>query len=100
MSTCPLYGNWVTLITQPPNWPLPANLLIRDGSSSSSTSSSSSSSATLDKDGAESPLGGNSNHQFLGGANAQHLTDPVEKDAHITRARMLGARSEIIRLRF
>ena len=37
VSTCPLYGNWVTLITQPPNWPLPQNLLLKEAPFSSSS---------------------------------------------------------------
>ncbi len=78
MSTCPQYGNWVTLITQPPNWPLPPQLLLNSSSSNANNSSGETSSS--------------SNHQYLGGPNVQHVTDAAEKDFYATRARMLGSR--------
>jgi TATA-binding protein-associated factor len=69
MSTCPLYGTWVTLITQPPNWPLPPSLLlVRQGEDREPEA------------------------QYLGGPEAAHIVDPVEKDKFQTRARWLGAK--------
>ncbi len=68
-STCPLYGGWVTLISLPPMWPLSPNLLVGQ------------------KEEAETPM-----PQYLGGPEAQHSTDTVERDRLATRSRCLGAR--------
>uniref|UniRef100_A0A0K2V3X8 BTAF1 RNA polymerase II, BTFIID transcription factorassociated, 170kDa [Alligator mississippiensis] n=1 Tax=Lepeophtheirus salmonis TaxID=72036 RepID=A0A0K2V3X8_LEPSM len=61
LATCPLYGPWLILISQPPNWPLQLN--------------------------------NNSNtHFFLGGPDAQLITDLEEKSAYMMRARILAAK--------
>ena len=66
MSTCPLYGTWVALVTQPPNWALPQNFLIGKAAEGEA--------------------------QYLGGPEAAHRVDPVEKEKLVTRARWLGAK--------
>ena len=71
-STCPLFGSWVTLITQSPGWPLPQ--------------------AAMRLPGTESAKEGESVQQYLGGFQATGVVNPLEKDKLVTRARWLGAK--------
>ena len=71
-STCPLFGSWVTLITQSPGCPLPQ--------------------AAMRLPGTESAKEGESVQQYLGGFQATHFVNPFEKDKLVTRARWLGAK--------
>ena len=64
MATCPLFSHWLQLISGPASSPLPLN-----------------------------PGGGSSRaSQYLGGPDAQPLTDPHEKARVVWRARETGAR--------
>ena len=64
-ATCPLYGSWFVLISKPPIWPLPNELLI-----------------ITKKD----------DFQYLGGPPAQHSTDELERNILAARSRCSGAR--------
>ena len=77
-STCPLFGPWVTLITQPPGRPLPRAAMRLPGTESAKA--------------AETEAEGEHVQQYLGGPQAAHVGNPLEKDKLVTRARWLGAK--------
>ena len=64
-STCPLFGHWLSVISRPPLWPLPHELLVK---------------AKKDQ------------QYFLGGTKAQQALEEAEKKRLATRARCLSAR--------
>jgi TATA-binding protein-associated factor len=86
MASCPWFGPWITLIAAPAHLPLdPAILLppvVRCGND--------------DDDGDDIGIGNGiqqqQQQQFLGGPEAVHITDPVERHRCVARARNLGAR--------
>ena len=98
VATCPLYGNWVLLLTQPAHWPLPPQLLHCGGGSGvgshpdSPASSSGTSSPAEQQVSTTTTSSSATCHQYLGGQSAQHRTDPQEREAAATEARMAGAR--------
>jgi TATA-binding protein-associated factor len=87
MASCPWFGPWITLIAAPAHLPLdPAILLapvVRAGNN--------------DDDDDDIGIGNGiqqqqQQQQFLGGPEAVHITDPVERHRCVARARNLGAR--------
>ena len=73
-STCPLFGSWLTLITQPPGWPLPPAAMRLPGTESANA---------VEKEYVE---------QYLGGPQATQALNTLERDKLVTRARWLGAK--------
>eukprot|EP00092_Neocalanus_flemingeri_P012300 GFUD01013258.1.p1 GENE.GFUD01013258.1~~GFUD01013258.1.p1 ORF type:complete len:1777 (+),score=633.99 GFUD01013258.1:47-5377(+) len=63
MAGCPWFGPWIKLISGPANAPLDSSILLPSTS-----------------------------RQFLGGPEAQPITDPVEKDKAVSRARNTAAK--------
>jgi len=63
MAGCPWFGPWIKLISGPAHAPLDPSILLPS-----------------------------SNRQFLGGPEAQPITDPVEKDKAVSRARNTAAK--------
>lgn len=64
-ATCPLYGNWLVLVSRPHMWPLPVDLLIK---------------AKKEE------------QYFLGGKTAQQSNNDLDRICTATRARCLGAK--------
>ena len=73
-SACPLFGSWVTLITQPPGWPLPYAAMRFPATESAKAAE------------------GEFMQHYLGGHRATNTANALEKDMLVTRARWLGAK--------
>jgi len=67
MASCPWFGPWIKLISFPGNQQLDSNILLPT-------------------------IHGEKSRQFLGGPEAEPITDSTEKDKCITRARCLAAK--------